>query len=84
MSQELITKHNFEKFNTVEDIEWYDDEIYCSGYTFNTKINDGNATDAYLIRYDNNLILYGHLKLVKNTPILFIHLKGIIIRFMLW
>ena len=54
-AQELITKHNFENIQYVEDIEWYGDEIYCSGYTFNTKINDGNATDAYLIRYNKNL-----------------------------
>lgn len=54
-AQELITKHNFENIQYVEDIDWYYDEIYCSGYSFNTKINDGNATDAYLIRYDENL-----------------------------
>ena len=39
-AQELITKHNFENIQYVEDIEWYGDEIYCSGYTFNTKINE--------------------------------------------
>ena len=54
-AQEIITKHKFQNIQYVEDVEWYGDEIYCSGYTFNTKINDGNATDAYLIRYDKNL-----------------------------
>ena len=65
-AQELITKHNFENIQYVEDIEWYGDEIYCSGYTFNTKINDGNATDAYLIRYDKNLSPLWTLKISEE------------------
>lgn len=54
-SQEIIVKSSFENIEYVEDVEWYNDDIYCAGYTFKTKINDGNSADAYLINYDNSL-----------------------------
>ena len=55
LAQELIVKAKFENIQYVESIEWHNDDIYCAGYTFETKINDGNSTDAYLINYDTNL-----------------------------
>jgi hypothetical protein len=54
-SQELIVKSSFENIEYVEDVEWYNEDIYCAGYTFKTKLNDGNSTDAYLINYDTSL-----------------------------
>lgn len=54
-SQELILKSRFEEIEYVESVDWYHDDIYCAGYTFKTKKNDGNSTDAYLINYDTNL-----------------------------
>lgn len=51
-SQKLIIKAPFEKIEYVEDVEWSDNDIYCTGFTYQTKLNDGNATDAYLIKYD--------------------------------
>jgi len=54
-SQEIIVKSSFENIEYVEDVEWYNDDIYCAGYSFKTKINDGNSSDAYLINYDTTL-----------------------------
>lgn len=54
-SQEIIVKSSFENIEYVEDVEWYNDDIYCTGYTFKTKINDGNSSDTYLINYDTSL-----------------------------
>ena len=54
-SQELIVKSRFEKIEYVESVDWYNDDIYCAGYSFKTKINDGNSSDAYLINYDTTL-----------------------------
>jgi len=53
--QEIIVKASYENIEYVEDVEWYNDAIYCAGYSFKTKINDGNAADAYLINYDTLL-----------------------------
>jgi hypothetical protein len=53
--QEIIVKSSFENIEYVEDVEWINDDIYCSGYSFKTKINDGNSSDAYLINYDTAL-----------------------------
>lgn len=53
--QEMIVKSSFENIQYVEDVEWYNDDIYCAGYSFKTKINDGNSSDAYLINYDTTL-----------------------------
>lgn len=50
-----MDKSSFENIEYVEDLEWYDDDIYCAGYSFKTKINDGNSSDAYLINYDTAL-----------------------------
>lgn len=54
-SQEMIVKSSFENIEYVEDVEWINDDIYCAGYSFKTKINDGNSSDAYLINYDTAL-----------------------------
>lgn len=54
-SQELVAKSTFNNIEYVEDVEWHNEDIYCAGYTFKTKLNDGNATDAYLINYDTLL-----------------------------
>ena len=64
--QELIVKSTFEKIEYVEDVEWYNDDIYCAGFTFQTKINDGNASDAYLINYDTTLKPKWSLKVSDN------------------
>lgn len=53
--QELVTKASFEHIQYVNSLAWHEDEIYCGGYTFKTKINDGNSTDAYLVNYDLSL-----------------------------
>src|SRR5688500_5457508 len=53
--QELVTKASFENIQFVHALAWYENEIYCSGYTFRTKINDGNSADAYLVNYDLSL-----------------------------
>lgn len=53
--QELVTRASFENIQYVQALAWYENEIYCSGYTFKTKINDGNSTDAYLVNYDLSL-----------------------------
>ncbi len=53
--QELVTKASFENIQYVNSIAWHEDEIYCGGYTFKTKINDGNSADAYLVNYDLSL-----------------------------
>ena len=53
--QELIIKSKFEKIQYVESVDWYNQDIYCAGYSFETQYNDGNSTDAYLINYDLNL-----------------------------
>lgn len=39
----------------MEDVEWYDNDIYCAGFTFKTQMSDGNSSDAYLINYDTTL-----------------------------
>jgi len=44
--QEMIVKSSFENIEYVEDVEWINDDIYCAGYSFKTKINDGNSSDA--------------------------------------
>ena len=54
-SQEMIVKSTFDNIEYVEDVEWINDDIYCAGYSFKTKINDGNSSDAYLINYDTAL-----------------------------
>lgn len=54
-SQEIIVKSAYENIEYVEDVDWYNDDIYCAGYTFKTKINDGNSANAYLINYDTTL-----------------------------
>jgi hypothetical protein len=51
----MIVKSSFENIEYVEDVEWINDDIYCAGYSFKTKINDGNSSDAYLINYDTAL-----------------------------
>ena len=51
----MTVKSSFENIEYVEDVEWFNDDIYCAGYTFKTKINDGNSADAYLINYDKAL-----------------------------
>jgi hypothetical protein len=53
--QNAISKTTFEHIQYPEALEWYNDDIYCAGYTFVTKLNDGNASDAYLVNYDKNL-----------------------------
>ncbi len=53
--QELVTKASFENIQYVNSLAWHEDEIYCGGYTFKTKINDGNSADAYLVNYDLSL-----------------------------
>ncbi|MFL9832584.1 hypothetical protein [Chryseobacterium terrae] len=53
--QQLLTKATFDMVEYVEDVEWVGEDIYCAGFSFKTKINDGNACDAYLIHYDTNL-----------------------------
>jgi hypothetical protein len=53
--QEIIVRSLFEEIQYVESVDWYNNDIYCAGYTFKTKINDGNSTDAYLINYDETL-----------------------------
>lgn len=54
-AQELVTKSSFDNIEYVEDVEWYSDDIYCAGFSFKTVINDGNASDAYLVNYDIHL-----------------------------
>lgn len=53
--QELVTRASFKNIQYVHALAWYENEIYCSGYTFKTKVNDGNSTDAYLVNYDLSL-----------------------------
>jgi hypothetical protein len=53
--QDILVKSSFEKIEYVEDIEWHGEGIYCAGYTFKTRINDGNSADAYLVHYDTML-----------------------------
>ncbi|SFB92466.1 hypothetical protein [Algibacter lectus] len=54
-AQKVISKPVFDNIQYVESVEWHNDDIYCAGYSFKTKLNDGNSTDAYLINYDKNL-----------------------------
>lgn len=54
-SQQLIVKSSFDNIQYAEDVEWYNDDIYCAGFTFKTQKNDGNSSDAYLINYDTSL-----------------------------
>jgi hypothetical protein len=71
-SQKLKVKAPFEKIEYVEDVEWSDNDIYCAGFTYQTKINDGNATDAYLINYDTLLKPKWTLKISdKQTNIIY-------------
>lgn len=53
--QELIVRSSLENMQYVEDVDWVGDDIYCAGYTFKTKLNDGNSSDAYLTNYDSAL-----------------------------
>ena len=54
-SQELLTKTSFENIQYVHSLAWHENDIYCGGYTFKTKLNDGNSADAYLVNYDLSL-----------------------------
>jgi hypothetical protein len=50
--QKNILKAKFENIEHLEDVKMYGDDIYCSGFSFKTIINDGNACDGYLVNYD--------------------------------
>ncbi|OYU94423.1 MAG: hypothetical protein CFE21_15545 [Bacteroidetes bacterium B1(2017)] len=53
----------YKNYEYVDDITANDSAIFCAGYSFQTKINDGNACDAYLLSYDKtNLKLNWSLK----------------------
>ncbi|WP_298157074.1 hypothetical protein [Flavobacterium sp.] len=55
-SQENILSSYFDNIGYVDDLKMYGEEIYCSGYSFDTTIDDGNASDAYLVKYDKNTL----------------------------
>lgn len=62
--QKIKLKTPFKYIQHSDDFELYENGIYCAGYSFNTALNDGNSSDAYIEKYDKET-----LKLQWSTKI---------------
>lgn len=51
-AQDTTISTFYKNFEYVDDITTNGTEIFCAAYSYETKINDGNACDAYLLSYD--------------------------------
>ncbi|KOS07013.1 hypothetical protein AM493_13950 [Flavobacterium akiainvivens] len=67
-AQENFLKSKLVNMEYVDDVELYENDIYCAGISYKTVIDDGNASYAYINNYDRQTLTLKWSVKVSDEP----------------